>query len=83
MGALASSTRAWYCEQILKILRKKKKATAAYIVAELKKIPQYKYPISEPRIVNFLKYLKNIGLITYHRTTQRRIVSHWELLEGN
>lgn len=76
-GGLAESTRKWYCENIKRILKKHGKASIGTIIAEMRKIPQNKYPIQEERIVNLLKYLRALGEVTYHKSAKKKIPSKW------
>lgn len=79
MGGIARSTLDWYVKEILNVLEKHKKASSAVIVNELKKLPQRRYPIIEKRIIAILKYMQAIGLVTYHKSDNRRIPSKWEV----
>jgi len=72
MGGLASSTRKWYVEQILKILKERKQASAKAIILELRRLDNKRYPIQEERILAFLKYLRAIGKVKYIPTEDRR-----------
>lgn len=72
MGALAKSTRRWYLEQILKILKEKKVTTSAVIISELRKLGNRRFPIQEERILAFLKYLRAIGKVKYIPSKNRR-----------
>jgi len=78
-GGLAESTRSWYCEQIKRIIKKYGKASVPTILAEMRRIPQQRYPIQEERIVAFLKYLRYMGEIKYSKSPTRKISSKWEL----
>ena len=81
-GGLAESTRRFYMQEILKILRKyNKPLSAAFIILELRKIPQKRLPIQDERIVHFLKELAAYKIIRYHRSPVRRISSKWEYSE--
>jgi len=81
-GGLAESTRKYYLQEILKILRKyNRPLPAAVIICELRKIPQRRYPMTEERIVHFLKELAAYKIVRYHRSPVRKISSKWEYLE--
>ena len=78
-GGLAKSTRLWYCEQILKAMKLHGgKASLPTIMWEMRKASQSRFPIQEERICAFLKYLRAMGYVTYHRSPTRRISSKWE-----
>ena len=81
-SGLAFSTRTWYCAEILKVLRKHGKVSAPFIISEMRKIPQRRLPVTEERIVSFLKYMRACNLVTYHRSETRRISSKWESRES-
>jgi len=78
MGSgLSLSSRNWYVEQIMKVLRKYGKASVPLILAEMRRNPQRRLPIQEERVVAFLKYLKALGIITYSKSLKRKIPSKW------
>lgn len=79
VGGLAQSSRDWYCEHILEVLRKHKKASIQTIIDELRHLKQNRYPLQEERVVHFLKYLKAIGLVKYHKSLKRKVPSNWEV----
>lgn len=81
-SGLSERTRQWYIREILKILKKHKRCTTALIIAELQRLNQRRYPITEGRITAMLKYLAhpNVGLVRYNRRT-KGTPSKWEVKE--
>ena len=78
MGAgLKASTRKWYEEEIMKVLKKNGKVSVGEIMQELRKNPQRRYPIQEERICSFLKFLRACGRVSYTKSSSRRIPSKW------
>jgi len=82
-SGMSERTRQWYIRQILSILKKHKRCTTAEIIAELRRLNQRKYPITEGRITAILKYLShpNVGLVKYYRRT-KSTPSKWEPSES-
>ena len=80
-SGLAISTRDWYCSEIIKVLKKYKKASIGMIIGEMRKLDQRRYPIQEERICSFLKYLRAMGVIKYEKSPVRAISSKWSVEE--
>jgi len=79
---LSKRGRNWYISNIVKILEKEKRVTTRELLMKLSTIPQKKYPIQEERIISFLRYLRAIRVITYHKEKGSR-VGVWIWLEEN
>ena len=81
MGSgLKPSTRKWYCEQILKAMKLHGgEASLPTIMWEMRKASQHRFPIQEERICAFLKYLRAMKYVTYHKSPTRRISSKWSM----
>jgi len=78
-GGLAKSSRLWYETEIMRILKIHGKVSVAFILQEMKKINQHRYPIQEERVVAFLKYLRACGRVRYLKSDTRRISSKWDV----
>lgn len=76
---LALSTREFYISEILKVLRKYGKVSTTTIIYEMRKNPQRRFPLTEERIVSFLKYLRATDQVIYHRNYPNKKSSRWEV----
>lgn len=81
LGGLKKSTRKWYEDNILRILKANRSLSLKELTFELRKLNQRRYPIQPQRIIAFLKFLTKKGIVRYSRSEVYNKPSRWEYIE--